>query len=131
MNFKVAPIVDGTSGRFVSENNVWEICLRPMLYGVRVGVGKINPDRGFALSYELDYCAGADPAFLMNLFATIVILMSALPEDVTYSEIRELFPSYERKPINQDPCWDRLQELCRMDEPFAGFRKRVRVGGDR
>lgn len=58
MDFHPAPPTDDMPHRWASENDVWEIGLRLMMYGVRVSVGKIMPGWGHALVYTLDYCAG-------------------------------------------------------------------------
>lgn len=121
MQFKSAPRTEGMSCRWTSENDVWEIGLRPMIYGVRVSAGRVEPSRGFALFYAIDYCAGGDESFLMQLFAVVVNLLSRLPESITVAEVERLFPEYERKPINLDPCWDKLLDLCQMDDPFPGY----------
>lgn len=121
MDFHPATSVESMPVRWVSENEVWEIGLRPMIYGVRVSVGKINPVHGHALGYSLDYCAGDDQVFLLNLWATIVILMAALPESISPRELERLFPTYQIKPINRDPyCWNELQRLAKLEQPFSG-----------
>lgn len=123
MDFHPTTPTEGISHRWASENDVWEISLRPMIYGVRVSVGRIESSRGYALFYVLDYCAGDDQAFLLNLWATIVILMTALPESITPRELKKLFPTYKVKPINRDPhCWEELQRLVKLEEPFPGYK---------
>ena len=119
MDFHPTLPTEGVPHRWASENNVWEIGLRPMLYGVRVSVGRINPEYGYALVYTLDYCAGDDQGFILNLWATVLILMTALPECVSPQQLKGLFPTYRVKPINKDPdCWERLQQLVRLGNPF-------------
>lgn len=119
MDFHRTLPAEGMPHRWASENNIWEIGLRPMLYGVRVSVGRINPECGCALVYTLDYCAGDDEDFLLNLLATLLILMTALPESILPQQLERLFPTYQIKPINKDPdCWKRLQQLARLDNPF-------------
>jgi hypothetical protein len=122
MDFHPSQPTQGMPVRWASENDVWEIGLRPMMYGTRVSVGKVEPKRGYAEVYTLDYCAGSDQAFLLNLWATIVILMTALPESITPKKLRKLFPDYQVKPINKDPhCWEELQRLVRLEEPFPDY----------
>lgn len=95
-------------GRWVSENNVWEIGFRPMLFGVRVSLGKVGSDW-----ITLDYCAGDNQSFAFILFATVARILMALPETVTEQQLRQTFPAYTVKPIDRDPyCWERLKELA-------------------
>jgi hypothetical protein len=87
------------SPRLVSENGIWEVGFRQMIFGVRVSAGRIDPDYEAATFYAIDYCAGRDRAFCLQLFATVVILLSALPESVSERQVMRLFPSYTVKPI--------------------------------
>lgn len=127
MDFKLATPTEGMPHRWTSENGVWELGLRPMLYGVRVSAGTIEEGKTEVMYYSIDYCAGSDQAFLLNLLAAVFMLLCALPEEVTGREVEKLFPTYERKPINLDPCWDELMELCKKKEPFPGYAEGKKI----
>ena len=89
--------------RLVSENNIWEIGIREMMFGYRVCGNTIGDD-----CYEFDYCAGNDPAFIFQLFAVMCNIFSSLDENISLTKVRKLLPTYEVRPINNDPCWDKL-----------------------
>lgn len=93
--------------RFVSENNVWEIGIRPMMFGHRVSAGLVGSG-----CVEIDYCGGADGCFVIQLLATVVKIFSSLPETITLKEVKRFFPTYQVKPIDKDPCWEKLKELA-------------------
>jgi hypothetical protein len=96
------------AGRWVSENQIWEIGFLPVMYGVRVKVSLVGSNW-----VTLNYCAGADKEFALILLATVTQILMALPESITEDEIHRLFPKFEIKPIDRDPyCWERLKELA-------------------
>ncbi len=96
-----------TIARWVSENNVWEIGLHQMLFGIRVRGSIVGC--GYC---SIDYCAGSDKGFALVLLATMVRIMMCLPETITPRELENLLPKYERRPINLDPCWQKLLNLA-------------------
>lgn len=104
--------------RWKSENKVWEVGFFRVMHGVRVRAGKIPPGLDYAPGVSIDYCAGADEGFALVLLAIVVKLLEALPESVTASQVEALFPTYQVKPIDKDPCWDRLLELSQLDNPW-------------
>jgi hypothetical protein len=94
--------------RWVSTGGQWELGMTQMLFGVRIRFGRVD-----SMCLELDYCAGADIEFQVELLKTVMTILIPVNEDVSNPELRDLFPTYEVKPINQDPtCWIRLQELA-------------------
>ena len=105
--------------RWKSENKVWEVGFFRVLYGIRVRAGKIPPGLDYAPAVSIDYCAGADEGFALCILAIVVKLLSTLPESVTASQVEALVPRYQVKPIDQDPCWDRLLELSQLDNPWS------------
>lgn len=109
MKFKqVEPNENFSAGRWMSEEQRWELGFYPVLFGVRVRLARVGEDW-----VELDYCAGDDAGFALILLATIVQILSVVPETVTNQEIRQIFPTYAVKPINRDPfCWERLKEMA-------------------
>lgn len=94
--------------RLTSEQGRWELGLRPMLYGVRVSLGVIG-DGGFCV----DYCAGANAVFALELLVTMVMILRQFPEDMPWHELARQFPKYDVKPIDRDPhCWPQLQAMA-------------------
>jgi hypothetical protein len=93
--------------KLVSEGGEWELGLWRVMFGVRVRFGLAG-----AGGVELDYCAGADPMFQLELLNAVHIILQEVPESVTCGEIQRMFPGFHIKPINLDPfCWKRLQEM--------------------
>lgn len=92
--------------KFVTEDGRWEAGLCPVMYGVRVRAGPANSG-----TCAVDYCAGPDRLFQYQLLDTIIQILETFSSSVTEREIQDILPSYERKPINQDPCWPKLQAL--------------------
>lgn len=79
----------------------------PMLFGVRVRLGAIG---GSALA--LDYCGGADPEVYGELLRLVVSAMLSVPESAAYSDIRDIFPFPQVKPVNLDAAfWSDLGML--------------------
>lgn len=98
--------------RCISTNGKWEAGCRRMLFGIRVGLSRIGD-----CCYTLDYCSGDDPAFTLQLMATLIQILQQYSEDITPVQIQRDFPRYEVKPINRDPhCWQRLQEMAQSME---------------
>ncbi len=107
---RVDPDENFPSGKWVSENNIWELGFCPVMYGVRVRFSRVG--NGWV---NLDYCAGDSAGFALILLATVARILEPLPESVTGAEIERLFPRFEVKPIDRDPiCWTRLQELAEL-----------------
>ena len=92
--------------RFVSENQRWEVGISPVLFGMRVRAGIVGSDW-----VHVDYCAGANRAFALLLLATVVEILSTLPEDISGGEVERMMPAWKRRPIDQDECWPKLQQL--------------------
>ena len=94
--------------RCVSENGVWEMGIAPITLfgGHRIAAEQIGSQ-----CYEINYCAGTDKEFALQLLAVVFQIMECLPEDVMPGDFRKTFPDYTVKPINLDPCWQKLNEL--------------------
>jgi len=108
MKFSIAPrTINFPISRFVSENGRWEIGLVPVLFGVRVRAGLVGSDW-----VNVDYCAGDNPAFALELLATMLEIMTWLPEEITGGQVEAMMPKYQRRPIDRDPCWQKLQYLA-------------------
>ena len=93
--------------KWCSENGKWEVGLTQMLFGVRVRAGRAGD-----ACPGVDYCAGPDPVFQMQLLAVIVTILEHETEDLEHWDIQSRLPGYERRPINQDPCWERLKKMA-------------------
>ena len=90
-----------------SEGGLWELGLRSMMYGVRVRLGRTGE---FYVS--LDYCAGADLAFQLDLLNAIHMILQEVPESVGDVTLEGMFPHYTIKPISLCPeCWPTLQKM--------------------
>jgi hypothetical protein len=106
--------------KLVSENGAWELGLWKVLFGARVRFGQAG-----ACGVELDYCAGADPHFQIELLNAVHIILQEVPETVTPGQIQRMFPDFYMKPINRDPiCWPRLQQM--RDD----VRQRLRIADE-
>lgn len=96
--------------RCVSENSVWELGIRSVLFGIRICANPVGDD-----CYWLGYCAGDDFGFALVLLATVAKILEQYPENTDPQQIKLDFPKYDIKPINRDPyCWRRLQEMAGM-----------------
>jgi len=101
------PSLNFPAVRYVSEQGKWEIGLFPVMFGVRVRMGPVN-----APYCSIDYCAGADVEFQHKLMATVMVILAPVDESISPDAIERIFPGYNRKPINNDPCWTKLQALA-------------------
>jgi hypothetical protein len=93
--------------KLVSEGGIWELGLWSVMFGVRVRMGRAG------LFYvNLDYCAGADAQFQMELLNAVHIILQEVPESISDRDLEDMFPQFDIKPINLDPrCWPRLQQM--------------------
>lgn len=92
--------------RLISAGGRWELGLAPMLFGVRVRAGLVGD-----YCVALDYCAGADTRFQMELLAVVIRIFETLPEAISPAELQRMLPQYKVRPINNDPCWGKLQAM--------------------
>jgi molybdopterin-guanine dinucleotide biosynthesis protein A len=94
--------------RLLSAEGKWEVGCRRMLFGIRVGLSQLG-----GYTYSLDYCAGDNPVFTLELLAIVLKILERYPEDATQRQIEDEFPGCLIKPIDRDPyCWTRLQEMA-------------------
>jgi hypothetical protein len=109
MKFRLVPPDPGTgwSVTYHSENDVWSFGIWPVMFGFRVRACRVG-----ARAAVIDYCAADQPAFLIQLLLTVQLALEQLPEDLTENELQRLMPTWQRRPINFDPCWPQLQELA-------------------
>lgn len=92
---------------FHSENRVWFLGTKPVLFGTRViawKAGSVGP--------SIDYCAGADSIFMVQLLMTVAEIFKKFPEGITESELEKQMPRWSVRPINDDPCWSELQAMA-------------------
>ena len=83
-----------------------------MLFGVRVRARKVKD-----IGYELDYCAGADLTWQMQLLIVIMTALEKLPESTTSKGMHLIFSIQNVKPIKNDKnCWLRLKKLSCIEE---------------
>ena len=93
--------------RMSSESDLWEMGIRPVLYGYRVSAGKTG-----TLFYSLDYCCGDSRQWILRVITVLEIALERIPETAQLSEVEKLFPRQQFKPMQQDPdCWKRLLDL--------------------
>lgn len=104
---KAEPDENFDIAKWVSENNIWELGLHRVLFGIRVVANPVGDFR-----YAINYCAGDDESFALMLLAMVFHILSMLPEDITAAEVKKLMPTYERRPISLDPCWEKLIDLA-------------------
>lgn len=111
MKFTPAPPnVDFDVERYVSENGVWELGIHSVLFGKRVAANPVNWG-----GYEVDYCAGADPANVAEIRDLVRDILSMFDEDVEPHTIRHLWPKWERRPIHKDAtCVPELRRLAAL-----------------
>lgn len=93
--------------KLVSEGGQWELGCCRVLFGVRIKLGRAGS--GFC---ALDYCAGDNPLFQLELLNAVRIILLKVPEDADYPTVEMMFPGFSIKPIDLDPtCWKELQKL--------------------
>lgn len=92
---------------YSSQNRVWHIGIKPVIFGKRIVVWKEN-----SFGPAVDLCAGADTSFLIELSILVHNVLLAYPETSSHKEIEEAFPTYARRPVNLDPDFmDKLRQL--------------------
>lgn len=104
---KAQPDINYPVFRMVSKNGKWEVGVRQMIYGCRVSAGPIGQG-----VYEVDYCCGDDPAWLISTLAIVTGIFEHLPETISVGEVHRMFPVQSVKPLINDPeCWENLSQL--------------------
>lgn len=96
----------GYSVSFVSENRIWYVGIKPVIFGYRVVAWRKD-----SIGCSVDYCAGGDTAFLVKLVQAVLVLFQHFPESVSELEVADFMPSYKTRPINTDPCWGKICEI--------------------
>jgi len=104
--------------KLASEDGSYEVGLSPVIYGVRIRGGKANWG-----CCDIDYCAGADQLFQIRLLDTVVKILEMVPDGTSSGAICRVLPKCDRKPNNEDPCWEKLQALSKLS--VDSFLKRL------
>lgn len=110
---RAEPTPDGSGlySRYLSENGVWEVGFAQMLFGVRVRAGLAD-----GCTFSVDYCAGPDRLFQAQLLAVVIRILEQYPENVSVRELENSLPTYQIRPINLDPCWQKLLDMASTQE---------------
>ena len=89
--------------RLVSSGGTWEVGYYPATFG-RVDCG----------GFDLNYCAGSDPALRLEILLCVLLILEPVDEaKLTHELIRKTFPGWTHRPIDKDPhCLPRLRELA-------------------
>jgi hypothetical protein len=100
--------VKGCRVYFKSADDYWFIGTKPVIFGMRVVAwrdGSAGP--------VVDYCAGDNPPFLSQLLVTVATIFNRrLPDGASEREVLALMPTWQRRPIDGDPCWPALKALA-------------------
>lgn len=106
------PETDGYTVVWQSQpKGILKIGVWPVLFGVRVIAWREG-----SFGRSVDYCAGSDETFLVELLYTIKAILSKCPEDVSEVQVESMMPPWEVRPISKDPaCWSALQRLAHAD----------------
>jgi hypothetical protein len=99
--------VDFDLAHYISEGGQWEIGARSMIFGVRICGNRVG-----SIAFAFDYCAGANVGFVHILLLVMLSILESLPEETTERELQNMLPSWEIRPIDKDPCWQKLQQLA-------------------
>jgi len=120
MKFKIAQKTEQFDAlRLVSEGGIWELGLWSVMFGRRIRLGKVGEG-----CVNLDYCAGDNLLFQLEVLNAVRCILLDVPEDVDVWAIENLFPGYEIKPINLDShCWPTLQALAEKARKKHGIEQ--------
>jgi hypothetical protein len=104
---KAEPTEDFPLAHYISPSGQWEMGVRQMIYGARV-----SGNRTGSHAFAFDYCGGANPGVIHLLLMVMLSILSRLPEATTERELEQMLPICIVKPIDRDPCWQKLQQLA-------------------
>lgn len=98
----------------VSADGLWCIGVKPVIYGARAIAWRQD-----SVGPAADYCAADSISVLLQLLAMLeAIFTQHLEEQASENAVMALLPSWERRPVDQDPaCWRRLEELAGLNIP--------------
>jgi hypothetical protein len=83
--------------RHVSEKSIWEIGFKDVLFGTRIGIGKVGH-----YCYVTDICAGSKIEDQYLIYFYVLNIMEKLPEDISENDLINHFPRYKIRPVVQD-----------------------------
>jgi hypothetical protein len=90
--------------RLVSENELIEIGIYPVMFGMRIRAGFVG-----TYTYEIDYCAGSDQMWVEALYSAIKCILENRPEE---RSCFNGFPLQTVKPMINDPaCFTKLSSM--------------------
>lgn len=98
--------------RLISENDVWEMGLYPVIYGVRVSCNRI----GSGTYLKGGYCCGRSPLLVMEVCLAIALILSTFDESAEEWKVDLVLPQWNLRPINRD---DGLANLRRVVRRFS------------
>lgn len=90
----------------ISTDNRWFVGINRVMFGYRVVAWEEN-----SYGPAVDYCAGDNSVFLMELLVTIVTILEYWSSDVNTEQVQKVMPTWKVRPINSDPCWEQLKKL--------------------
>jgi hypothetical protein len=96
--------------RFLSEQDVWELGIYPVMYGYRVSCNRVA-----SLSYlKGGYCAGADMGDVFKILLYLHDILEGQSESVTERTMNKVLPDWTKRPIpERDPdCMRQLAALA-------------------
>lgn len=96
---------EGLVHRKINETGKYEIFLKPVIFGWRVGFGEVGSGM-----YLFDYCAGDDIDRIGELYGKVESILS---KDLPLKDILGLLPEQNVKPYYNDPnCLIKLDILA-------------------
>jgi len=118
-----APTINYPIVRLISPNEVWEMGIYLVLYGYRVGFGRV----GSQIYLKGGYCAGSQLNNAIIILALLVDIFKPLDEQVTHEFAEKLLPDWKARPIPQsDPeCMSALVSLAADSATFVGEKEYV------
>jgi hypothetical protein len=95
--------------RCVSENNLIEFGVYPVIYGMRINISIVG-----SMCIERSYCAGANQRWVEMVYSLVKNILENNPEELSTID---LFPTQQTKPmLNDMECLVKLYSL--VTEPF-------------
>lgn len=99
--------------RLVSKDGKIEMGIWPVMYGMRIRAGFLEPGCTHSLFYKLDYCAGADQLWMQQIYSLVKSILEHREVD---TNAFNGFPAQIVKPMIKD--FDCLMGLIRMAKNY-------------
>lgn len=91
----------------ISQNKIWEMGFRDMIFGTRVAIGKF----GVPL-YSYDICAGPEIYHQYKIYTMVYNILEMLPEEINEKDLVNTFPIYKIRPVvNDSEFMEKLHKL--------------------